>query len=261
MLADLIDGFSRLYVAISGFGRPAIKPTEAFDWSVIIPTFVGGGATILAAILAFWLSYRTERKRREADELKVSSTNALAGYFKLAQWANLLGNINAHIDKHYEQARENGHVPEEACLIVGPSVGIFSEPERLTSDEYRFLLTDHYRMIDDIFIIEQRAINTHHLFKKYSELHLEMQAWLETLPGFERQLDGPLAKDKVPNDFYPKFEVRAAQLNRILAGVLQNLEEDIAFATRTTQEFADIGFKRYSPAFPKIAIQAPANKA
>ena len=223
------------------------------DWSVVVPTVVGGGATILAALLAFWLAHRAESNRRRQEQLSLSAKNALSGHFKLLQWINLLANINSHIDKHYEQAREFDVMPIEPCLIVGPSVGLFIEPKLLEPEDYKFLLSkQNSDLIPDIMLVESRSSNAHYLFRTYTEMHLALQDWLDGLPQFERVLDGPIAKDKIPKDCLPKFDVKVAQLNRVLAGLVEHLDDDLTLAKQANEKFCNAAHKEYGSKFPKM---------
>ncbi|SET65195.1 hypothetical protein SAMN04489858_107170 [Paracoccus homiensis] len=238
---------------LSVFVIPLNQPQTGLDWSTIVSGVVGGLATLIAAFCVFWLGNRNERKAREDEELKAAAANALSGYFKLAKWCNLIANINLHIDKSFQAAREHGLSSSEAFAVVGPSAGVFTEPRLLSASEFSFLLTkENFKIAEDVGLVEERAINLHHLFQKYSELHIELQMWLDAIPEFSRKLDGPIASDQIPNAYKDRFDYRAAQLNQILGGIIDTLEEDMAFSIKTTQKFILAAHERYKPHFPKL---------
>jgi hypothetical protein len=242
-----IDGKLAVFVV------PLNPPQTGLDWSTIFSGVVGGLATLFAAFSVFWLGNRSEQKKREDEDLKAAAANALSGYFKLAKWCNLIANINLQINKSYQAANEHGLSSSEAFAIVGPSAGVFTEPELLNASEFSFLLTkENFEIVTDVGLVEDRAINLHRLFQQYSALHIELQLWLDAIPGFNRKLDGPIAKDQIPDDYQDRFDYRAAQLNQIIGGIVEALEEDMPFSTKTTQKFILAAHERYKPYFPKI---------
>jgi hypothetical protein len=209
--------------------------------------------TLIAALVAFLLTYHAEKRRRHIDELKVGASEALSGFSKLSQLANLISNINSQIDTSFVQAHEFNLIPNDASLIVGPSAGLFVEPERLKLSEYKFLMSkENFGLADDIILAEQRALNTHHLYKMYSEMHLEMQAWMDEIPGLERSLDGVISTDAIPKTHILQAEMRVAQLNRLIVGVVESLEGDIAQMINLTNSFLEVAHDLYGPYFPKI---------
>jgi hypothetical protein len=253
MFDGILAWLSEIYGKLSVFVIPLNQPQTGLDWSTIVSGVVGGLATLIAAFCVFWLGNRRERKAREHEELKAAAANALSGYFKLAKWCNLIANINLQIDKSYQAAKEHGLSSSEAFAIVGPSAGVFTEPELLNASEFSFLLTkENFEIVTDVGLVEDRAINLHHLFQQYSALHIELQVWLDAIPGFSRKLDGPIASDQFPSEYKDRFDYRAAQLNQIIGGIVNTLEEDMAFSTKTTQKFILAAHERYKPHFPKL---------
>lgn len=240
---------------LSVFFIPLTETKTGLDWSNISSNLIGAVATIIAAFLAFWLGIRAEKKRRELDDLKAGAAQALSGYFKLAKCANLIANIDLHIKKSYEAASEEGLTPHEPYQAVGPSVGVFAEPEALKSDEFKFLLTkENFELVVEVELVEARALNLLHLLEKYSEMHVELQFWMETIPGFTRKFDGPTALDEFPTKYEAGLHLRGAQLNRVLAGIMQSLEEDAELSINVTQKFIDAAHKHYGQHFPKLSF-------
>lgn len=168
------------------------------DWSEIASTTIGGITTIIAAYLTFWWANRADHQRQIDAERKASAASAMSGYFKLSQWADIIGNIKLHLDESFEAAREGGIDGGEPFAFVGPTSGLLIEPERLKSDEFSFLLNvDSFDLIGKVILIEQRSANYNHLLNEYSNLHVGLQDWLDSLPGFKRTMDGPIAADEI----------------------------------------------------------------
>lgn len=247
------EWFEKIKGGFALLGEAGSQQTGALDWSAVTSNLIGGGATIVAAFLAFWLGNRAERKRRDRATKERMAANALSGYFKLAQWANLVANIDKHITDCYASAREAGLESSEPFLTVGPSAGKLVEPNFLTAEEFGFLLTkEHFQLAEDVQLVERRAVNLHHLLSEYSAQHLDFQDWLDTLPGYQREMEGPIASDAVPEKYLGKLNFRGAQLNRLMAGIVEHLNEDLRFATETTQKFIDVAHERFQPDFPRM---------
>lgn len=206
-MTEIFEIVGRTWRAFSlVWGPEEESASTIFDWDVLVPTIVGGLMTLIAALVAFLLTYHAEKRRRHIDELK-----------------------------------------------VGPSAGLFVEPERLKLSEYKFLMSkENFGLADDIILAEQRALNTHHLYKMYSEMHLEMQAWMDEIPGLERSLDGVISTDAIPKTHILQAEMRVAQLNRLIVGVVESLEGDIAQMINLTNSFLEVAHDLYGPYFPKI---------
>ena len=253
MIEAIFGWLSQIDGKLSIFVIPLTKPQTGFDYSAITSSVVGGLVTLLAAFGVFWLGNRKERKIREDEERKKAAANALSGYFKLAKWSNLIANIDLQINKSVKSAAEHGLSSSEAFAIIGPSAGVFAEPEQLKASEFSFLLTaENFELVDDVGKVEERAINLHHLFNQYSTMHVELQMWLDTIPGFSRKLDGPIATDHFPVEYKDKFDFRAAQLNQIMAGIVEHLEQDKISSIKTTQKFISAAHECYKPHFPKL---------
>lgn len=224
--------------------------------SNLISTIVGGAATIIAALLAFWLTHRSERNRREEEEKLNASRKAISGYLKLAQYANLISNIKNHIDRSYEESGKEGNQSSEAFLSVQPAAGLFHEPEAFKAEEISFLLSkDGYQVLEKIDLVEQRAKNLHHLFLKYSSVYMEFQNYLFSIPKFEREMDGKIAKDIIPKEHKGKLDYWGGQLNILLGGIVENLDEDLKLSIEAARDFNSIAYAKYYPHFPKIDLR------
>ncbi|PJE31704.1 hypothetical protein SAMN06297129_1724 [Pseudooceanicola antarcticus] len=238
---------------------PLIASLDALglDWSGLAGALVGGFATLLAALLSFWLGRVAERKRQDDIDRKRSAGEATSAFHKLCQWANLLANIDQQIKAHFKQAEEDGVTEVDAFLNIGPVAGKLLEPDRIRSSELRFLQTkENFQILEMATLVEQRAANIHEIYRLYTIQYLALQDWLDSISGFERQYDGPVAHDIIPEGYRSGFETRGAQLNRLLAGVCEQLEQDLPFTTEAVQKFADAAHSKFPNDFPKIKFGA-----
>ncbi|GLS86690.1 hypothetical protein GCM10010873_16640 [Cypionkella aquatica] len=237
----------------------------------IVPNFVAAAVTFLAAFFSFWLTLRRdiisrkheadarvsarelESENRRQERLKAGAAEALSGFFKLQQWVEVLGAIKQHIDAQYAD-KDVGIIREtDPFLVIGPTAGKLVEPDRLFPAEFSFLLTaDNSKILSAIGLLERRAVNSSHLFTLYSTEREALNRWQSNLPGYERTLDGPLATEKIPAQFVSEFNFRGAQLNRLIVGLIEHLDEDFQNAVKTTQQFLDAAHTFYAPHFPKI---------
>ncbi|WP_127748432.1 hypothetical protein [Parasedimentitalea marina] len=232
--------------------------SASFSWSAIIPTVIGGGIALLTALAMFYFSNSLERKKREEERIRNNASSAVSGFLKLTRWANLVANVDEHINKFYEEANAHGHEADQAFQIVGPSVGKFLEPDRLTVEEYSFLLSkEHSELIGKIQMVEERAANLLQLLDQYSSDYLEFSKWLHTVPGFSRELDGPIAKSKIPKKYMAQVDEHGAQLNRILAGITEHIGEDLVTATQVIQEYGQVAHDEFKPYIEKLSFEYP----
>lgn len=248
MFEGYLGWLSEIDAKVSFFVVPLAPVDSSFDWSSLISTVVGGGVTLIASLVVFYISNRAEKGRREQERNVISANNARTGFIKLIRWANLVANIDKHLNNFFDEAKEERHWSEEAYRIVGPSAGTFTMPERLKAEEYSFLLSEeHSELLSEIQMVEERAININHLFEKYSTEFKEYNDWLHGLPGMHRELSGPIAKTEIPIAYKSQEDERGAQLNRLLAGIMEHLDDDMASAAEAATEFGKIAYEKFKP--------------
>ncbi len=256
MITVIFDWLDEASGRVPIFVLPVRMEETAFDWSTAISTAIGGLATLAAALIAFWLGNRAEQRRRYEKQKNEDAANALSGFLKLSQWTDLLINIEMFIDRSFKDAQENGLTAFDPYAMVNPAAGKFVEPEFLVSSEYSFLLTsEDYELVSHVGLVERRAASLNRVLEKYSSIHQEMQNWLESLPEIEREIDGPIASDKIPLRYKSHFDRRVAQLNLLVAGMIEHLHGDITLAKETTQRFGDVASNKFAPFFPKLKFE------
>ncbi|WP_416367796.1 hypothetical protein [Tritonibacter mobilis] len=252
-LDGLFGWLSGFEGGLSFFVIPVSSNEAAFDWATFLSTSIVAVTTLVAAYGTFWLTRRWERKKIcDASEDK-NSERALSGYLKLHQWANLVANIDLHISNCFTEAYNHDFLTSDASLMVGPAVGVFSAPEKLTSDEYSFLLTkENYELVNGVLLLEQRGANLLCLLDEYSKLRVETEAWVTSLPGFRSTFDGPMANQMFPVQYAAAFEQRVGQLNRIVAGIVEATAVDVPMSEEIVAEFINAARLRFSDRFPSI---------
>jgi len=256
MIQGFLEWLPELDGKISIVVVPFIAAESSFDWTAIVSILIVGLITLAAALFSFKLSSRFEREKRVEAEKKLGAAGAMSAYFKLQHSANLVANIKKQIELSYAEAHSHGLSSSEAFMTVGPSAGMFHKPSPLEAVEYSFLLTErHLDLINDVMLVEQRALNLNCLFEQYTEQHIELQVWMDGLPGFERNLDGPIASDKFPVKYRTRLEARGAQLNRIIGGVVEFMDDDLELCVRTINSFLKAAREEYDPFFPKLGFK------
>lgn len=238
---------------LSFFVIPVSSNEAVFDWATFWSTSIVAVTTLIAAYGTFWATRKWERKKiYDASEDK-NSERALSGYLKLHQWANLVANIDLHISNCFTEAYNHGFLTPDASLMVGPAVGVFSAPEKLTSDEYSFLLTkENYELVDRVLLLEQRGANLLCVLDEYSKVRVETEVWVTSLPGFKSTFDGPMANQMFPIQYAAAVEQRVGQLNRIVAGIVEATAVDVPMSEEIVTEFINAARLRFLDRFPSI---------
>ncbi|WP_424942835.1 hypothetical protein [Aliiroseovarius crassostreae] len=218
-------------------------------------TLLGAGISTVTAFIVLNLGQRADRKKRAEERLAIEASHAISGFIKLTQWTNLLANIKQHIDRFYHEAQQDGLQTTEACLIVGPSAGQFTEPEKLKAEEFAFLAMEKESdLLGSVQLLEARAQNTNHVLNDYSRLRMEFEIWLESLPGFQRKLDGRLTEDRFPAEHKGNWDIRVAQLNVLIGELIGQIDDEINFAEQTVNRFSEVARRRFGDRFPKISF-------
>ncbi len=256
-LEGIFGWFSNLKGNISFFDVPIEQSDTWLDKDAIISTMVGGALAIFVAYKSFKWANDAEAERRKKERLDLAATNAYSGYAKLAQWLNLLANLEDWISKAYDEARAKGRSIENACEVVPVFVGRFNEPAFLAPAEYSFLHTkENQGLIDQILLLEQRASNTVSLVNEYKRLAVEFDSWREAV-GSGRSTDGVRVFDTVPLHLKGAEATRRANLNIIVDTVVQNIKEDLVEGDKTVQQFIDAAHSTFGELFPHMAFGPP----
>lgn len=255
MIENFLDWLSALHTKFVYVFSENGATHDVIDWATLVPTLLGGFITLIVALITFWLTARAERKRRDAERNRDAAVDALSGYHKLSAWVDLFGNINNLISDCFKDAHSDGFNASEPFQVVPPFAGRFLEPPALKINEFRFLLTKKYsECVNEIVELEKHGINITKLLDEYSRLRLELESWIDSLPNVERELSGPLAETAIPAEHKAKFEMRVGQLNRILVGLVEQLETDVPRSKKCLIDFVSAANDLFGSDFPKLDI-------
>lgn len=254
----MLDGFIAWLTEINGqvsfFVVPLEKADEGFPWTETISAGLATIGSAAVALLILWLTVRAESKRREVDAKKADAAMALTTFSKVSRYANIIYAVKNAIDDGISNANAIGLRVNDPSQMVGAIPGKFVEPERLKSTEYSFLFTKKdFEVVGHIEDLESGAIHLISLVEEYGRRHTDMQNWLDNAPGVIRNFDGMAAGDMVPLELKGKLDHRIAQLNILLAGILEITENEQPKPVDVVRGFIDVAreapFKEY---FPKL---------
>jgi len=228
---------------------------KGFDWVPFASAALGGAASIAASLLAFKAANKAEKDKIAEKDKKDAATLATVGYLKLMHSVNLLGNIRIFMDDSFEESYREGVDGNEAYLYIKPAVGKFTEPDRLKPEEFMFLIDlNQVSLINDLYLVEQSAINTHEILEKYSITRAAFDAWTDDIPGIQRELDGAKRIDKIPISYKPIYDTKIAQLNLLISAIIEDLDEDIENGIKRLEMFSSLAHQVYKPYFHDMKI-------
>lgn len=254
----MLDGFIAWLRDINGqvsfFVVPVERADESFPWAEIISAGFATLGSAAVALLILLLTVRAEQKRRVVDAKKADAAMALATYSKISRYANIIYAVKNVIDESFATGTAIGLRVSDPSQMVGAIQGRFVEPERLRATEYSFLFTKKdFAVVGHIEDLESGTIHLISLVEEYGRRHAEMQSWLDNTPGVIRSFDGVAAGDMVPVEIKGKLDHRIAQLNVLLAGIVEVTENEKPKPVDVVRGFIDAAkeapFKEY---FPKL---------
>ncbi|NEX48670.1 hypothetical protein [Pseudotabrizicola algicola] len=254
----MLDGFIGLLTELNGrvslFIIPVEKADEGLPWVEVLAAGLATIGSAAVALLILWLTIRAERNQRNVDAMKADAAMALATFSKISRYANIIYAVKNAIDEGVANVNAIGLRVTDPSQMVGAIPGKFVEPERLKSTEYSFLFTKKdFEVVGQIEDLESGAIHLISLVEEYGRRHAEMQNWLDTTPGVIRNFEGLAAADMVPVELKGKLDHRIAQLNIILAAILEVTENHAPSPVEVVRGFIDAArdasFKEY---FPKL---------
>lgn len=226
-----------------------------FSLLSLAPAAVSAVASIAATSWFFRKTVAKERIAREETAKELGAARAISGCLKLIQWANILGEVNNHFSKQVRALPADMNNVSKFHSIR-PMIGKHAEPEKIRPDEFSFVLKSEFgNLADDVSLAERRAVNLLFLVEKYLNMNGEFDAWIETIPGAKlKAIDG--AYDvMIPKEYIPNFEYRASNLEGVLTGILNRLN-DLDETTATVRRFIAAGQKIYGPLFSLKELRA-----
>ncbi len=225
------------------------------EWKTVYAVLFGGLISLVASLLMFYITLRNERKKAEENERKKQAANAVSGYFKLLDLANLGANIDKIIDDAFIKTKNAGLKSDDAFNYVPASVGTFPSPNRLTADEIRFLLTKKFSStISKVQDIEGKMLNNLAIWESYSHLKKDMEDWKMSQMGIVSQFDGIISQEQIPKELQAIYAIKSGQLNLILGSLMENLEKDIPASNEALLCYNKAARTCFGDLFPEIKI-------
>ncbi len=202
-----------------------------------VPVFLASIPGLIVAFVAFHLNRKKEEKARKESELKVGAADADAGYLKLLQWGDIIGDILHHFKVHV------ANVPEQlkgdpVSLAIQPFLGALPTPERLRGAEYKFLLSmkEHAPLIAKVILIERRTLNLIHLVQKHASMRADLNAW-QVAVAADLKMEGGTSKAAISSKHRGEYDLQVSLLEDVMRRIMSN-EGLLSYAFETTNQFA-----------------------
>jgi hypothetical protein len=226
-----------------------------FDWPKIVPVLVGGGISLVTALALFSLNFWIERRKKAFEKKQQNANLAISGYRKLLQFANLGENLENYITSAIKETIAAGIKSDDAFAHVPAAVGLFPMPERMMTTETVFMMTkDHSELLTAVGLFEERMINNCAIMDRYNDLRERFDNWTLEQVGIESLFDGVIATTKIETAVVQKYDVKRAQLNKIIATLVEHLEVDNKTAAQILADYVSAARSAFGDLFPKIEI-------
>ncbi len=225
--------------------------------------------TLLAGALSYYVA-RTMLVRQEkiaeakvrASEQQVAKDALIVASNKLIECGEILAGMRNLMDEQFIDAALEGMV-HEPFQTIRSTVGVDYTPEKVLLSEVFFLYrAKDVELINDLQLVYRRTINCTHLSETYSNLRVAMHGWMQSLPGYSGVLDGEIADESFPAEHLPKFERKAADLNRIIESLVSQLDDTIALTESVICRLGKAGktefgqdFLVFDSEFPSVLLR------
>lgn len=280
----MLDGFIAWLTEADGRLSFFVVPVEAanrgLSWSDpgLVGAIIGAVASILIALAVLVTSTKIEQKRRAVDKaefdririedqaavdaqrtedrLRREAAGAMNTYFKVSRYANSILAVKSTIEQRYAEVQAETDELENPCQIVGPISGRFVEPERLKSDEFRFLFTkENFLVAGEIEDLESASILMMSLVQEYTAMQFELQKWLDDLPGVDRKIEGMIGSDMIPTEMEGRLNRRISQMNILIGSIIEIVEQKNPTPKEVMEHFiAAAVASPFGKYFPKMEL-------
>lgn len=220
-----------MWVWWNGYFTAWRQVLEMADWTEatiqVFATLLGGILSLVVALIAISKQEKRNRKKEEADAKRAAENAVNLAVNKVLEYGEILGGLRNLLDGQFRQAAAEGY-GGEPYQIVRPTQGQDYPPRPVDLSEILFLTrSDDVQLISDIALVYRRTLNCIHMSQVHSRDRVAFSDWIQALPGHTGELLGDIAKDSIPIEFVPMFERRAANLNLIIASLVEQLEDTI----------------------------------
>ncbi len=226
-----------------------------FSWWSVVPTLVGGGISILTAVLMFGIGQATERRKRKEEKKKSDALDAFIGLQKLMRTLEATENLARHIDRQFIEAHKSGDDLNDPASIVKPILGAPIMIEDLTAQEVLFLVRGNEDLMSKIWEIQQRARNNDVIRSEYNRLRFAFDDFLESSAKEIRLLEGSrISASCGPSDVV-RMEMRLGRLNQVIVPLVETLEKDRAAIPEVINKYIVAAREVYGDHFPVTGVE------
>lgn len=280
MLEGIVEWLAGAGSRFNFFVFPVLDKSETLAWTdpSLVGAFIGAAASTTIALFVLVASTKIEQRRRANDKAGFDSiraedqalivaqrtedrfrreaADALNTFSKVSRYANAILVVKKAIDVRYSEV--TAHAPElsDPCQIVGPIPGKFVVPERLKPEEYSFLFTnENFLIAGEIEDLESACILMISLIEEYNERQTEIHRWLDDMTDADRQIDGMIATDMIPNEMKGRLHRRIAQLNILITSIIEIAEQSSPSPSEVMKRFVAAAVASpFAAHFPKMEV-------
>ena len=280
MFEDIIEWLTSAGGRINFFIFPVAENGEAFSWTdpALVGAFIGAAASTIIALFVLFVTTKIEQLRRAKDKAEFEgiraedqaliaaqrtedrfrreAADALNTFSKISRYANAILAVKNAIDVRYSEVTADAPELSDPCQIVGPIPGKFVVPERLIPEEYKFLFTsENFLVAGEIEDLESACILMISLIEEYNERQAEIHKWLDDMADADRQIDGMVATDMIPNEMKGRLDRRIAQLNILITSIMEISEQSSPSPNEIMERFVDAALASpFAAYFPKMKL-------
>ena len=103
--------------------------------------------------------------------------------------------------------------------------------------------------------LESSCILMISLIEEYNERQKEVHAWLDGMVDADRQIDGMIATDKIPNQMKGRLNRRIAQLNFLIGHIIEIAEQTSPSPKDVLEGFVSAAVdSQFGDYFPKMEL-------
>jgi hypothetical protein len=280
MLEGIIEWLTGAGGRVNFFVFPVVENGEAFAWTDpgLVGAFIGAAASTLIALSVLVVSTKIEQLRRAKDKAEFDgiraedqaliaaqrtedrfrreAADALNTFSKISRYANAILAVKNAIDVRYSEVTADAPDLSDPCQIVGPIPGKFVVPERLKPEEYSFLFTnENFLIAGEIEDLESACILMMSLIEEYNERQTEIHRWLDDMADADRQINGMVATDMIPNEMKGRLDRRIAQLNILITSIIEIAEQSSPSPKEVMERFVAAAVASpFAAYFPKMEL-------
>ena len=222
----------------------------------ILLIVVGFGSVILGGVISsatsWWVQSRNNRhlkKREDRIEKIIEMSGAFKSLTKMLMILNGFGSLKIQIDHMFEDAEVVPGKFDEPWKIVRGFTGLYVDVQDFDAGDIIFLIkSKESNLSNDLFLLRNRYIATITSLVKYAELHEDFLSELAEASGVT--VVGSTVSVELTEEQMIKYRPMEAKLNNLIGQVIENLENDVEYARKTTEKFSKVAKTYFGSDFP-----------